>query len=156
MTVDLYSDCIFFDFVLVYLFRGVAVNRGGRTFFQAVFTHLLEVSQSKVRRFLVFVAMDLILLLTSLTRGSGSSGFDVVSHFGGCGFPAGRAIIEIDDHQHTDRTTLPTCMFVSCTKWGGASSRFSAEPWIVEFMGSPRKPMVEKFQGPRCGPTAGV
>ena len=69
MTVDLYSDCIFFDFLLVYLFRGVAVNRGGRTCFPAVFTHLLEVSQSKVRRFIVFVAMDLIQLLTSLTRG---------------------------------------------------------------------------------------
>ena len=42
--------------------------------------------------------------------GGGLSGFDVVSHFGGCGFLAGRAIDEIDDHQHTDRTTLPTCM----------------------------------------------
>ena len=27
--------------------------------------------------------------------GGGSSGFDVVSHFGGCGFPAGRAIDEM-------------------------------------------------------------
>ena len=30
----------------------------------------------------------------------------VVSHFGGCGFPAGRTIDEIDDLHHADRTTL--------------------------------------------------
>ena len=44
--------------------------------------------------------------------GGGSSGFDVVSHFRGCGFPVGRAIIEIDDHQNTDRTPFQlACSF---------------------------------------------
>ena len=70
--------------------------------------------------------------------GGGLSGFDVVSHFGGCGFLAGRAIDEIDDHQHTDRTTLPTCMLFPVQEMGGASSRSSAKLWIVEVSWVPR------------------
>ena len=44
------------------------------------------------------------------------------------------------------------CSFFICER-GGAISRFSAEPWIVEFRGFPREPIVVKFQGPRCGST---
>ena len=62
----------------------------------------------------------------------------VVSHAGGCGFPAGRTIDDIDDLHHADRTTPSDLHDRSLFRErGGASSRFSAEPWIVDFMGSP-------------------
>ena len=56
-TVELYNDRIAHGFVLVFLFRGASVNRGGRTCLPVAFTYLLELSQSKVSRFIVYVAM---------------------------------------------------------------------------------------------------
>ena len=64
---------------------------------------------------------------------SGEEGrwFDVVSRFGGCRFPAGKAIIEI-----IEPPFQLACSFLVPER-GGAISRSSAESWIVEFHGFP-------------------
>ena len=125
---------VWYVLVLVYMYHQDARYPGGRTCFPAVLTYIMVDFCGKVIGFIAYLVVDPIWLLTSFTQG-------VV----GCGFPAGRAISEIDDHQHTDRTTLPTCMLFLVQERGGANSRSSAEPWIVEFYGFPAKARGGKF-----------
>ena len=123
--------------LFLYMHCRVNVSRGGRTCFPAALTHLLEDLHSKVNTFIAHVATDPIWCLTSFIQGVVRVVSKVVSHLGGCGFPAGRAINEIDDHQHTDRTTLPTRMPPLVPERGGASPRPPAEPWTAERHGPP-------------------
>ena len=169
-----------FDFVYVYRFlyvsfsvylvRRVFFYRGGRTCFPAVLKYFLEDLRGKVNGFIAYVA---VVFYFVYSRG-GSSGFDVVSHFGGCGFPAGRTIDEIDDLHHTDRNTpsglhaAPLLFLFEKGKGQGQGylrslglSSYWAPRWELIVLkvqglrcGSTRpQALVEQLQGSRCGST---
>ena len=104
-TVVLYSDRLSFVFVLDYSSSGAAVNWGGWTCFGRVHMSLGSLAEQGPQVHCVRGNGSHLGFYFAYS-GGGSSGFDVVSHFGGCGFPTGRAINEIDESQHTDRTTF--------------------------------------------------
>ena len=92
--------------------------------------------------------------LTSFTKAVVRVVSKVVSQLGSCGFPAGRTIDEIDDHQHTDRSTpfdLHGRFLFKKKEWqvqGFLRSLGLSSSWVPRW-----EPIAVNFQGPRCGPT---
>ena len=87
----------------VYMFHRVARYRGGRMCFPAVLTSVSGGLPWEGHRVYCVLGSRSHLVFNFAFSGGGSSGFDVVSHFGCCRFPAGRTIDErLMTHQHTD------------------------------------------------------
>ena len=126
--------------------------------FLAVLTYLLEDLRGKVNGFIAYMAVDPnCFFFLHLFKGVVRVVSKVVSHFGGCGFPAGRTIDEIYDLHHTDRSTLSGLHAVPLLflfekgrgqVQGYLRSLGLSSSWVPRW-----ELIVLKFQGPRCGST---